>query len=275
MQRLRRQVDQIDLQILRLLQQRNKLTGEIGRIKQRDQAVIYVPEREKALLSRLLRRSKGRVPSHLVRAIYREILSGSRAAQGQPPIGVLKNRSAHVLPATQKLFGASDQYAPAESWDALARGVRSRSLSMGLITGSDLLAALRKEPSWRDFVQDLTVANAVAIPTSTEVGTDAVLTITPPGKGEGRKANRFVILIECKSTRNAIKTLFRDMPDLSLHDESITRRPTRAVLSLACLHAPRPVDVARTARRLRRASEASGVPVHLLGSYLAADDYGG
>jgi len=261
--------------MLRLLQQRHKLTGEIGRLKRRHRAVIYVPERERELLARLVRLSKGRIPTHVVTAIYREILSGSRAAQGQPPIGVLARQRDTVLGAAKSLFGTSDRFAAQKSWDALAQGVKKRALSVGLVTGTDLLIALRDEPSLKEFPRHLTVSSAVPIATGTKVGTDAVLTITPPGNDTKKKANRFVILIECKSTRNAIKTLFRDMPDLSLHDESSTTRRARAVLSLACLHTPRPVAAAHTSRRLQKAADHAGIPLIVLGSYLANDTYGG
>jgi chorismate mutase len=267
-------VDQIDLRMLKLLQQRNKLTGEVGRIKRQHRAVIYVPERERELLSRLVRLSKGRIPTNVVTAIYREILSGSRAAQGQPPIGLLGKEKQEVLGAAKTIVGAADRFSAQKSWDALAKGVKSRALSFGLVTGTDLLVSLRNEPSWRDFARNLTVANAVPIATGTKVGTDAVLTITPPGTDARKKANRFVILIECKSTRIAIKNLFRQMPDLTLHDESSTRS-TRAVLSLACLHAQRPVDAARTSRKLQKAADEAGVPLLVLGSYLATENYGG
>jgi len=262
-------VDQIDLRMLKLLQQRNKLTGEIGRIKRRHRAVIYVPERERELLSRLVRLSKGRIPTNVVTAIYREILSGSRAAQGQPPIGLLGKEKSEVLGAAKSIVGAADRFSAQKSWDALAKGVKNRALSFGL------LVSLRNEPSWRDFARNLTVANAVPIATGTKVGTDAVLTITPPGTDTRKKANRFVILIECKSTRIAIKNLFRAMPDLTLHDESSTPRSARAVLSLACLHAQRPVAAARTSRKLQKAADAAGVPLLVLGSYLANENYGG
>ena len=275
MQKLRRQVDQTDLRMLRLLQQRNKLTCEIGRLKRRHRSVIYVPERERALLARLVRLSKGRLPKHLVTAIYREILSGSRAAQGQPPIGLLRTEANKVQTAVKSIFGASDRFSAQKSWDDLVHGVRSRALSVGLITATDLLGALRKDSSWWEFARHLTVANAVPIASGTKVGTDAVLTITPPANEAGKKADRFVILIECKSTRNAIKTLFRDMPDLFLHDESSTMRQTRSVLSLACLHAKRPVDTARMKRRLLKASESAKVPLLVVGTYLATESYGG
>ncbi len=87
MQRLRQQVDRIDQKLLQLLQQRTKLSGEIGETKRRHGAVIYVPERERELLARIMRLTRGKLPARAVAAVYREILSGSRAAQAQPPIG--------------------------------------------------------------------------------------------------------------------------------------------------------------------------------------------
>src|SRR5271163_2187847 len=73
MRHLRRQVDRIDLKMLQLLQQRTNLSGQIGRMKRRHGAVIYVPERERALVARLIRLGKGQPPPKAVAAVYREI----------------------------------------------------------------------------------------------------------------------------------------------------------------------------------------------------------
>src|SRR5471030_1201566 len=98
MQRLRQQVDRIDLKMLRLLQQRTKLSGQIGKMKRRHGAVIYVPERERELVTRLTRLNKGQLPPRAIAALYREIMSSSRAAQGQTPIGLLQASAPVVLP---------------------------------------------------------------------------------------------------------------------------------------------------------------------------------
>ena len=104
MQHLRRQVDRIDLKMLQLLQQRTKLSGRIGRMKHRHGAVIYVPERERELVARLIRLSKGRLSARAVAALYREILSSSRAAQGQAPIGLLRAERFHGDSGDPRLF---------------------------------------------------------------------------------------------------------------------------------------------------------------------------
>src|SRR5260221_14416347 len=86
MQHLRRQVDRTDLKILRLLQQRTKLSQRIGAMKRRHRADIYVPEREREPLARVSRLSRGKLPPAAAAAIYREILSSSGAPQGPAPI---------------------------------------------------------------------------------------------------------------------------------------------------------------------------------------------
>src|SRR5271156_3807924 len=122
MRRLRQQVDRIDLKMLRLLQQRTKLSGQIGQMKRRHGAVIYVPERERELVARLTRLSKGVPQPRAVAALYREIMSSSRAAQGQAPIGLLRASASHVLPASRACFGACDQFSPQKTWTELVKG---------------------------------------------------------------------------------------------------------------------------------------------------------
>ena len=259
--------------MLQLLQQRTKLIGEIGRMKRRHRAVIYVPERERELVARLVRLSKGKLSSRVVSAVYREILSGSRAAQGQPPIGLLKADSDGVLLAAQRAFGACDHFVVHKTWLELAKGLQNRTLSFALVTGQDLAQALRTEPPWREFTQHLTVAGEIR-PSGEGKTVSPIFIVTPRGNG-GAKANRIVILIECKSTQNAIKSLLRTMPELSLHAEPLRAKPARRGLALAQLSATRPVDGAQVGSRLVAAAKSAGLSLSILGTYMAPEDYGG
>jgi chorismate mutase len=273
MQRLRQKVDRTDLKMLQLLQQRTKLIGEIGRMKRRHRAVIYVPERERELVARLVRLSKGKLSSRVVSAVYREILSGSRAAQGQPPIGLLEENSGGVLSAAQRAFGACDRFTARKTWPELAKGLRNRTLSFALVTGRDLVQALRTEPPWREFTKHLNVAGEIS--PAGEKTVSPIFIITPRGNGAAAKVNRIVILIECKSTLNAIKSLLRTMPELSLHAEPLRATPARRGLALAQLSAARTVDGAKAASLLAAAAKTAGLSLSILGAYLAPEDYGG
>ncbi|MBR2509895.1 MAG: prephenate dehydratase [Lentisphaeria bacterium] len=70
-------IDSIDRQIIDLLAKRYEQVAEIGKIKRSKHMPIYVPEREKALMSKLLAYNNGRLDENTVNAIYREIISGA------------------------------------------------------------------------------------------------------------------------------------------------------------------------------------------------------
>jgi len=278
MQHLRRQVDRIDLKMLRLLQQRTKLSGQIGQMKRRHGAVIYVPERERELVARLTRLSKGQPPAPAVAALYREIMSSSRATQGQTPIGVFQASAPFILPASRACFGACDRFATAKTWAELANGLLTGALSLALLTGEDLAAALKSDRWRREFCSALTVVGEFtpAFERNVPLGR-RIFIVAPGGNGASGKADRILILIECKSTLNAIKSLLHSMPDNpihAVHTEQWAPRPTGAV-TLARLKLAWPMDGVRATALMLEAGKEAGIPISILGVYPGTEDYGG
>ena len=274
MQRLRQQMDRIDLKLLRLLQQRTKLSGQIGKMKRRHGAVIYVPGRERELVARLARLGKGQLPPRAIAALYREILSSSRAAQGQAPIGLLQASVSVVLPASRLVFGACDRFSPKTTWSALAKGLISGELSLALLTGTDLLRALQTK-RWRDEFSNrlAVVANVAPIPDAKVPLAERIFIVTPREPTPPRQAARILILIECKFTLNAIKSLLRDMPDLFIHTEHLSQRGSAVTLALSTLG--KPIDGTRATTRLVAAGQSTHLPLSILGIYPGTEDYGG
>ena len=82
----RNAIDSIDKQIIDLLADRYKQVAEIGKIKHANHLPIYVPEREKALMAKLLQYNNKRLDENTVKAIYREIISG--AVRTEQPLKV-------------------------------------------------------------------------------------------------------------------------------------------------------------------------------------------
>jgi chorismate mutase len=280
MQNLRRRVDQIDLKMLQLLQQRIKLSGQIGRMKRRHGAVIYVPERERELVARLTRLSKGQPSPRAVAAVYREIMSSSRAAQGQAPIGLLQASASLVLPASSARFGACDQFSPQKKWTDLVKGLDNGSLSLALLTGEDLVTVLQTPQHQKDFCDSLTVAGDFTLPYDEKAPLGRrIFIITPRGNGAAMEANRILILIECKSTANAIKSLLRSMPDFSIQAEYLSHRSVpaqgRALPALARLALGQPVDGIHATSYLLAACKSANIPVSILGIYPGTEDHGG
>jgi chorismate mutase len=258
--------------MLQLLQQRTKLSGQIGRMKRRHGAVIYVPEREHELVARLTRLSKGQPSPRAVAALWREILSSSRAAQGQAPIGLLRASAPLVLPASRACFGACDQFSSKKTWAELVKELHTGALSLALLTGDELIRALRTHRQRSGFFSRLTVAGDFPPVVDAKAPlAQRIFIVTPRGNGAALEANRILILIECKFTVNAIKSLLHSMPDFSLHAEQLTH----GSVALARLTLARPVDGIYAASHLLAACKSVGLPVSILGIYPGTEAYGG
>jgi len=278
MQHLRQQVDRIDSRILQLLQQRTKLSTRIGETKRRHRAVIYVPERERQLLARVSRLSKGKLPPRAAASIYREILSSSRAAQGQAPIGLLLASAAAVLPSARWCFGACDEFVSKKTWTELASGLTSGSLTLALLTGGDLARVLQSPKVRRDFLARFAVVGDFFPFLEPKVPlTRRIFMITPRMQGIAGEADRLLILIECKSTVNAVKSLLCAMPDRPIFVENVTLHASSTrygTAALVRLVLPRLLDGAWVTGRMSAENAAVGLAVSLLGVYPGTENGG-
>ena len=82
---LRREIDRIDLRLLRLLNRRAALARRIGGLKRRHGLPVQDRRRERAVLARILQKNGGPLPQESVRGIFREILRQNRRLQAGAP----------------------------------------------------------------------------------------------------------------------------------------------------------------------------------------------
>lgn len=75
---LRRRIDQIDDQLMRLLNARSACAVEIGRVKRRIGMAVYQPDREKWILDRAERNNPGPLDSGAVRRVFERVIDESR-----------------------------------------------------------------------------------------------------------------------------------------------------------------------------------------------------
>jgi chorismate mutase len=75
---LRRRIDQIDDQLMKLLNSRSACAVEIGRIKRHIGMAVYQPEREKWILDRAEKNNPGPLDSSAVRRMFERVIDESR-----------------------------------------------------------------------------------------------------------------------------------------------------------------------------------------------------
>ena len=110
---LREQIDRIDTQVLRLINRRARLAQRIGQAKQKDNAVTYVPSRERQIMARLSELNPGPLSDSAVQAIYREIISASRALEQLPKIAYFGSPASYTHIAAREQFGSQAEFVPA------------------------------------------------------------------------------------------------------------------------------------------------------------------
>lgn len=106
-EKLRDQIRRKDREIVRLLNERSRISVEVGRIKSRLGVEIYDPSQEARVLSSLDSLNEGPLPDAGLRDIYREIFSSSRRLQSPLTVCCLGPEASFSQLAALSQFGKS------------------------------------------------------------------------------------------------------------------------------------------------------------------------
>lgn len=112
LERLRKQIDELDNQIAQLLSRRAELAKQVGRVKNEANLPIYVPTRERAILDSIVSRNEGPLPADALRNIFREIISACRALEHRPRVAYFGLPASFTHMASLKTFGAECEFLP-------------------------------------------------------------------------------------------------------------------------------------------------------------------
>src|SRR6516225_313539 len=130
---LRTQIDKLDLQILKLVKERASVAAEIGRIKNDHGSEVFSPAREEEVLQNVLAANKGPLDTSTVRAIFREIMSGSRALQKVLKVAYLGPEDSFSHLAAVERFGRSVEFMQVGSIAAVFEEVNRSHADFGVV----------------------------------------------------------------------------------------------------------------------------------------------
>jgi chorismate mutase/prephenate dehydratase len=109
---LRRRLDETDRAILDLLNDRAEIVLDIGHLKNRSGRSVYVPSREEEVFAKLAEASRGPLGERAVRAIWREVMSASRALEKALKISYLGPEGTFTHEAARRKFGSAVEPIP-------------------------------------------------------------------------------------------------------------------------------------------------------------------
>jgi chorismate mutase/prephenate dehydratase len=142
---LRKEIDAIDDQVLELLNRRAELAAEIGQHKTRARSHYFTPEREDAVLRRLVQHSRGPLPASAVRAIYREVISACRALEEPLSIAFLGPPGTFSHQAAVLKFGSSCLLDPCDAIPEIFARVERGACHYGVVPVENSLAGVIPE----------------------------------------------------------------------------------------------------------------------------------
>jgi len=112
LEELRKRIDDIDQRLVELLNERARIVIEIGKLKNKIDKPVYAPDREKEILSKIVKANKGPLPDRCLVAIWRELMSGSFVLEKPLRIGYLGPEGSFSHTAAMLKFGQSVEYEP-------------------------------------------------------------------------------------------------------------------------------------------------------------------
>ncbi|MDD5459300.1 MAG: prephenate dehydratase [Phycisphaerae bacterium] len=131
--KLRKRIDDLDVELVRLLNERAQVVEEIGKLKNKGGGQIYAPDREKQVFERIKAANKGPLPDKCLIAVWRELMSGSFFLERPLRIGYLGPGGSFSHTAAMLKFGQSVEYEPLTDIRAIFDEVSKGHCDLGVV----------------------------------------------------------------------------------------------------------------------------------------------
>jgi chorismate mutase/prephenate dehydratase len=130
---VRKEIDKVDDQLLALLNNRMEWVQKVGEIKNKTKAIIYRPEREKEIIERLYRMSKGPLTKDAIEAIFLEIFATARNIELPERVAYLGPEGSFTHQAAESRFGALSEYMTLPTIKSVFEAVETERVRFGVV----------------------------------------------------------------------------------------------------------------------------------------------
>jgi len=131
--RLRKQIDSIDRQVVELLDGRARIAKQIGDFKRKHGLAHYDPARQKMILSHVMERGRGLFPRTGLKAVFTEIMSHCLSLEAAVKVGYLGPSATFTHIAAVTEFGSAAEYKPRDTINDLFLAVEKEELEFAVV----------------------------------------------------------------------------------------------------------------------------------------------
>jgi len=133
---LRKNIDRIDEELLKLYNERLKYVKAVGELKHKTNAPIYRPDREREILDRLKkinRESNGLLTNDAIDALFLELFAVARNYELPERVAFLGPEASFTHQAAESKFGAMSAYIPIHTIKGVFREVANKKAKFGVV----------------------------------------------------------------------------------------------------------------------------------------------
>lgn len=131
--KFRDQIDDIDQQLLKLLNQRASLAQSIGHVKAKTDAPVMRPEREAQVLDKLNAANQGPLSAQHINTLFKEIMSACRSLEREVQVAFLGPLGTYSEQAVWAFFGHCVQAEPVETIEEAFRQLHAQQVDFAVV----------------------------------------------------------------------------------------------------------------------------------------------
>ena len=130
---IRGEIARTDADLLRLLNQRARLVGEVAALKEQLQVPFYVPSRERQIAERLSASNPGPFPTEAIRSVFQEIFSACLTLEKTVRVAYLGPEGTFSHVAVKRQFGMSARATPIGTIPGVFEEVERGNADLGVV----------------------------------------------------------------------------------------------------------------------------------------------
>ena len=165
---IRSEIDKIDEQILRLLNERARLAKKVGEVKKELGIEVHAPEREREIINRMMKLNKElygeEFPTEAIVHIYREIISACLSLEKELKVAYLGPKATFTHQAALEYFGFSAHYIPVSTIGDVFREVELGRADYGVVPVENTTEGVVNYTLDMFLESDLNIVGEIVIP---------------------------------------------------------------------------------------------------------------